>query len=584
MNPWFDLPSVLQSKVRAAASAVLGESTLDPDIRSADPRFGDFQSNGVLPYARSVRENPREIATRIIEKLAGDTELTDAASIELAGPGFINFRLKPDYLLRWLQVFSTDEDLRQGAGAFYHGKRVVVDFGSPNTAKQLHVGHIRSLVIGESICRLLNFCGADVVRDNHLGDWGTPYGKIFYAYRRFLDPVALESDPLEELERLYKQADLATREDPRALEEARSELVKLQAGDPESLALWERINTLTLEALQETYDRLGIRYDTVLGESFYRDKVDQVYRELSGAGIAEESDGALVVFHPEHPRYRTQPFIVRKSDGASNYATTDLATMLHRLESCRADMIIIVTDSRQGDHFEQLELTTRKWFAATGRAMPEFHHVTFGTILGEDGKAIKTRTGDPIRLKTLLDESRDRALRTVREKNPELPEEESLEIAEAVGIGAVIYADLSQNRTGDYVFTWDKVLSLEGNTAPYLQYAAARIHSIFRRSADGLDEDPGAASGFETPEELALARKIVAFVTVIQQTAESLRPHYLCTYLYELSGLFSSFYNANRVLVEVEAVRQRRLLLCRRVLLILETGLHLLGIRTMKRM
>ncbi|MEZ5276432.1 MAG: arginine--tRNA ligase [Opitutaceae bacterium] len=584
MSPWFDLPKILDGKVRLAATAVLGESELQPDIRPADPRFGDFQANGVLPYAKSVRQNPREIASRIIGKLTEDAELNDAVSIDLAGPGFINFRLKPAFLLKWLQTFSTEDDLRSGAGAFYHGKRVVVDFGSPNTAKQMHVGHIRSLVIGEAICRLLAFCGADVVRDNHLGDWGTPYGKIFYAYKRFLDPVALRDDPLEELERLYKQGDLATREDADALEEARGELVKLQAGDPESLALWERINTLTLEALQATYDRLGIHYDVVLGESFYRDKVDQVYHELTARAIAEESDGALVVFHPDHPRFKTQPFIVRKSDGASNYASTDLATMLYRLEHFRADMIIIVTDSRQGDHFEQLELTTRKWFAATGRSMPEFHHVTFGTILGEDGKAIKTRSGDPIRLKTLLNESRDRALQTVRSKSPDLPEAESLEIAEAVGIGAVIYADLSQNRTGDYVFSWDKLLSLEGNTAPYLQYAAARIHSIFRRSGDGLVEDPARASVFDTPEELALAGKIIAFVSIIQQTAASLRPHYLCTYLYELAGLFSSFYNANRVLVDEEDIRQRRLLLCRRVLLILETGLHLLAIRTMKRM
>lgn len=584
MDPWFDLASTLDLKIRTAAEAVLGDAGLEPDVRPADPRFGDFQANGVLPYAKRAKTNPRQVATRIVEQLALDPELQEAATIDLAGPGFINFRLKPAFLLEWLQAYSTEADLQRGADAFHHGKKVVVDFGSPNTAKQMHVGHIRSHVIGEAICRLLAFCGAEVIRDNHLGDWGTPYGKIFYAYRRYLNKETLESDPLEELERLYKQGDAATRENPEALEEARQELVRLQNGDAESLALWQKVNDLTLEALNSIYQRLGIRYDVVLGESFYRDKVDRVYQELTDIKVAEESDGALVVFHPEHPRFKTQPFIVRKSDGASNYAATDLATMLYRLDHFEADSIIIVTDSRQGDHFEQLELTTRKWFEQTDRRMPEFHHVTFGTILGGDGKAIKTRSGDPIRLKALLNEARDRAELVVREKNPELPKEEFESIAEAVGTGAILYADLSQNRTSDYVFSWEKLLSLEGNTAPYLQYAAARIHSIFRRAEGGPPEDASKADPFETPEELALAGKIIGFVSVIQQTASSLRPHYLCTYLYELAGVFSTFYSANRVLVDEEPVRQRRLLLCRRVLLILETGLHLLAIRTMKRM
>lgn len=584
MDPWFDLPTTLDRKIRKAAAAVLGDTELEPELRPADPRFGDFQANGVLPYSKRAKTNPRQIATRIVEQLSLDPELREVATVDLAGPGFINFRLTPAFLLKWLQAYSTEADLQRGADAFYHGRKVVVDFGSPNTAKQMHVGHIRSHVIGEAVCRLLAFCGAEVIRDNHLGDWGTPYGKIFYAYRRFLNKETLENDPLEELERLYKRGDAATREDPEAMEEARQELVRLQSGDAESLALWQRINDLTLEALNRIYQRLGIHYDVVLGESFYRDKVDRVYRELIDLKVAEESDGALVVFHPEHSRFKTQPFIVRKSDGASNYAATDLATMLYRLDHFEADTIIIVTDSRQGDHFEQLELTTRKWFERTGRRMPEFHHVTFGTILGEDGKAIKTRSGDPIRLKALLNEARDRSEKVVREKNPELPEDEVRSIAEAVGTGAILYADLSQNRTSDYVFSWEKLLSLDGNTAPYLQYAAARIHSIFRRAEDGPVEDASKAGGFETPEELALAAKIIAFVSVIQQTASSLRPHYLCTYLYELAGLFSTFYSANRVLVDEEPVRQRRLLLCRRVLLILETGLHLLAIKTMKRM
>jgi arginyl-tRNA synthetase len=584
MDPWYDLSNELETKVNQAAETVLDSISFAPDIRQADPRFGDFQANGVLPYAKSVRTNPREVATRIVEELKKDDTLAEAVTISIAGPGFINFKLTPEFLLRWLQTYTTEAALRREASSLYKGKKVVVDFGSPNAAKQMHVGHIRSIVIGEAICRLLSFSGASVIRDNHIGDWGTPFGKIFYAYKRFLDEDALKTDPLEELERLYRKGDDLTREDPEAMEEARNELVRLQGGDAESITLWEKITALSLDALQNIYNRLGVTYDFVLGESFYRKKVDAVYRELTEHGIAEESDGALVVFHPEHPRFRTQPFIVRKSDGASNYASTDLATMLYRLEHFQAEIIVILTDTRQDDHFEQLALTTARWFEKTGRTMPAFHHITFGTILGDDGKAIKTRSGDPIRLKRLLDEGVERALDLVHEKNPDLPPEEAKTIGEAVGIGAVIYADLSQNRSGDYIFSWKKLLSLDGNTAPYLQYASARIHSIFRRATPDLAEAPSKATAFETQEEIALASKIVAFVAVIQQTASTLRPHFLCTYLYELAGLFSSFYSANRVLVDDEPVCQRRLLLCRRVLLILETGLHLLSIKTLKRM
>jgi arginyl-tRNA synthetase len=348
--------------------------------------------------------------------------------------------------------------------------------------------------------------------------------------------------------------------------------------------LWEQVNRISMRALDGIYDRLQVRFDHYLGESFYRDKVEQVYGELTGLGLAVESDGALVVFHPEHPRFATQPFIIRKSDGASNYASTDLATMLYRLEHFRADGIIVVTDSRQQDHFEQLWLTTQKWFGATGRRLPEFQHITFGTILGEDGKAIKTRSGDPIRLKALLDEAEQRAFRVVTEKNPDLSEDLRRKVAEVVGIGAVVYADLSQNRTSDYVFAWDKLLSLDGNTAPYLLYACVRVASILRKLAPGQDVAPEQASVFDTPEEVALARKLAAFPSALDQAVSTWRPHFVSNYLYDLAGCFSTFYNANRVLVDDAAVRSRRLLLCRRTLLILRTGLHLLSIRTLEEM
>jgi arginyl-tRNA synthetase len=578
-NPAHDLDAAL----RSAAEAVGLEPGFHPELRPADPRHGDFQANGVLGYAKARRLNPRQVATQLVAALPAACR--EAFAAEIAGPGFINFHLKPATLLAWLEAYDSAEHLKTGAAALYTGQGYVVDYGSPNTAKQMHVGHIRSILIGEAICRLLEFCGARVVRDNHLGDWGTQFGKILFGYKHFLDRAALERDPLEEFERLYKAADAACKADPAALEEARLELVRLQNGDADAVALWQRVNQLSLDTLNAIYTRLDVRYDHFLGESFYRDQVERVYRELTAAGLAVESEGALVVFHPEHPRFATQPFIVRKSDGASNYATTDLATMAYRVEHFAADGVIIVTDARQSDHFEQLWLTTQKWFAQAGRRLPRFEHVTFGTILGEDGKAIKTRSGDPIKLQALLDEAAERAFALVSEKSPELPEAERRAIAEAVGVGAVRYADLAQNRSSDYVFSWEKILAFEGNTAPYLLYAVTRIHSIFRRAQlDPAAAATAGASAPETPGEIALARKLVGFATVLNLTTAQLRPHYLCTYLFDLAGEFSSFYAADKVIVEEPAVRARRLLLCARTLLVLETGLRLLGLRPLTRM
>jgi arginyl-tRNA synthetase len=316
----------------------------------------------------------------------------------------------------------------------------------------MHVGHLRSAVIGESIARLLAFSGARVIRDNHIGDWGTQFGKLIWACKRHLNEAALKEDPIEEFERVYKIGNAAAEADPAVMEEARAELVRLQQGEPDSLAQWRRINEASMAAFQRIYDRLGIRFDETLGESFYNDKVPAVYRELSEAGLAQESEKALVVFHPEHPRFKTQPFIIRKSDGAANYATTDLATILYRAEHFKAVMALYVVDKRQADHFEQLFLTARKWFEKTGRALPRLEHVDFGTVLGEGGKPLKTRSGDNIRLKDLLDEACERAFALVTEKSPEFPEEERRAISEIVGVGSVQYADLSQNRSSDYVF------------------------------------------------------------------------------------------------------------------------------------
>ncbi len=585
MNVTFNLAAELDAVLKAAAqNAGLEADAFSPDVRTADPRHGDFQANGVLAYAKSRKLNPRATAEELLSALPAD--LHQQCEIAIAGPGFINFSLKPQTLLAWLSKHDNEEHLKAAASAFYKGQHYVVDYSSPNTAKQLHVGHIRSMVIGEAICRLLSFCGASVVRDNHIGDWGTQFGKLIWGYKTLRNEAELARDPLEELERIYKAADAATKSDEKALDAARAELVKLQQGDSENLRLWEQIIALSSGAFRQTYDRLDIKFDHELGESFYNDKLPRIYAEMQETGLATESQGALVVFHPEHPRFKTQPFIIRKSDGASNYATTDLATMLYRSEHFTADAIIILTDTRQGDHFEQLWITTQKWFAAKDYKLPRFEHVSFGSILGEDGKAIKTRSGDPVKLLSLLDEAVERAFKLVTEKSPDLPETDRKVIAETVGIGAVRYADLAQNRSSDYVFNWEKILSFDGNTAPYLLYAVSRVHSIFRKLNLNPQDDAAIthASAPETTAEITMARKLLGLPAVLNNTTAQLRPHFLCTYLYELAGTFSSFYAAEKVLVDDPGVRARRLLLCARTLLFLETGLHLLGLRTLTRM
>ncbi|WP_414663311.1 arginine--tRNA ligase [Horticoccus sp. 23ND18S-11] len=591
MHVSFNLAADLDQALKAAATAagLADADAFAPEVRTADPRHADFQANGVLGYAKARKLNPRATAEALVRALPAD--LATHYTITIAGPGFINFTLAPATLLAWLRAYDSAAQLKAGAAAAHAGQTWVVDYSSPNTAKQMHVGHLRSAVIGEAICRLLEFTGARVVRDNHLGDWGTQFGKLIYGYKRWVDPVALKNDAIEELERLYKLGNNATPEGSPELDEARRELVKLQTGDPENVALWQTFSEVSLAAFQQIYDRLGIRFDHNLGESFYNDKVDRVYRELSETALAENSEGALVVFHDEHPRFsrhaeRPNPFMVRKADGASGYASTDLATALYRTEHFKADGIVVVTDFRQADHFEQLFLTVRKWFAAKKYRVPELHHVTFGAVTGEDGKALKTRSGDVIKLKALLDEAVERALAIVSEKNPDLPEAERSEIARIVGIGAVQYADLSQNRSSNYVFSWDKMLALDGNTAPYLLYAVARIHSIFRKAGVAPDDraTESAVAPLETPAELALARKLTKFPDAIRIASETLRPHYLSLYLFELAGDYSFFNNSDKVLVDDPGVRARRLLLCARTLLMLETGLNLLGLRTLTRM
>lgn len=586
MQIWFHPAREIQVKAGEIARKTFGEG-FDASVRAADPRFADFQINGALPYAKAAKSNPRQIAQKFLDALGASGEFDNSlVEISIAGPGFLNFKLTPLFLREWLAKYKGADSLKDAAKSFVNGKKIVIDFPSPNTAKQMHVGHLRPMVIGEAIQRLLRFCGADMTCDNHIGDWGTNFGILIYGIKSqnyHLD--ASNPSALEDLEQLYKTGSAKAKESPEAADAARDELVKLQNGDPENTALWREIIKVSQVSFDKTYARMGITIDVTLGESFYRDKVERIYNELSEIGLAEENQGALVVFLKDHERFKTQPFIIRKKDGASNYASTDLATVLYRVEHFGAQEIIYVTDGRQQDHFQQLFLTVGKWFDAKGYRKPELRHVWFGTILGEDGKAIKTKSGEPVRLKALLDEAVARALKIVQTKTPDMPESEAMNIAETVGVAALRYADLSQNRTSDYTFSWDKMLAFDGNTAPYLLYAVARIHSIFRKLGlspdDNFEKD---AAALETPQEIELARKLIALPNVFDLTLSELRPHHLCGYLYELAGTFSTFYNANKVIVDDPATQNKRLMLCARALAFMETGLRLLGIEPLKKM
>lgn len=586
MEIWFHPAKAIAALTKNAAQAAGFDADFDPVIRPADPKFGDFQANGALQYAKARRENPRAAGEKLLAAIQSSPEF-DKQLVEtsIAGPGFVNFKLTKKFLGKWLAKYRGEAELRAAAKQFYGGRKTVIDYPSPNTAKQMHVGHLRPMLIGEAVKRLLKFCGADIVTDNHIGDWGTNFGILIYGIKTSgykLDPE--NENSLEELEQMYKRGSALAKADPAAADAARAELVKLQNGDPENVALWNKINEVSSASFARMYKRMGLTIDYTLGESFYRDKVGRIYKELTECGIAEENQGALVVFLHEHERFKTQPFIIRKSDGASNYASTDLATLLYRVEHFGAEEVVYVTDGRQQDHFQQLFMTAVKWFGCKGYKLPKLRHVWFGTILGEDGKAIKTKSGEPVRLKALLDEAVARAKKILLEKNPDTPQDEADKIAETVGVAALRYADLSQNRTNDYLFSWDKLLAFDGNTAPYLLYAVARMHSIFRKLDISPDADFSAASEIETEQEIALARKLVALPAVFELTLAELRPHYLCTYLYELAGIFSTFYNANKVIVDDESVKARRLMLCSRTMRVLEAGLRVLGIEPLEKM
>ena len=522
-----------------------------------------------MSLAKERKTNPRGLAAEIVAKL--DVSAS-CEKVEIAGPGFLNFRLKTGAIEQTLQSqHPSHQPFVQPAS---RPRTIVIDFSSPNVAKPMHVGHIRSTILGDSLARTLRLLGHKVITDNHIGDWGTQFGMLIVGWKRHLNQTALKTDPIAEMERLYKLVN----GDSAAVEDARQELVKLQRGDPENLAIWREMIALSQSQFDTIYRRLGIRFDHTLGESFYNPRLQRIVDDLTKAGLAQESEGAKVIFFPDDPQLKENPAIIRKSDGGFNYTTTDLATLEHRLQTWHPNEIIYVTDGRQQLHFRQLFAAFRRWQTD---ANVKLAHVWFGSILGEDGRPFKTRAGETVKLADLLDEGQERALAAVTEKNPDLPEAQRREIARVVGIGAVKYADLLPNRQTDYVFSWEKMLALNGNTAPYLQYAYTRIRSIFRKGE--VSEARGAIRLTE-PAELALAKHLLNLGLVLEAVADEYRPNFLCNYLYELAGHFTTFYEACPILKAEPATRSSRLVLAELTGRVLKQGLDVLGIETLEQM
>ena len=565
-------PEILADAVERALRMVIGSENAGPAIirPCADPKFGDYQANGVMAIAKRLKQNPRALAEKVIAELQL-SDISEPATV--AGAGFINFRLTPSFVAKHIAAAAIDN--RLGVPTVAKPKTVIIDFGSPNVAKPMHVGHVRSTIIGDCLARVLRFLGHHVITDNHLGDWGTQFGMLLVGWKRFRNDDALQQDAIGELERLYKYVN--AHEELR--DEAKAELVKLQQGDPENRAIWQNLIDLSMREFNKTFRRLGVAFDHTLGESFYDPLLKEVVEELKRLHLARESEGAIGIFFEDDPELKNAPpLLIQKADGAFLYGTTDMATLQYRINEWHPDEIIYVTDARQQLHFKQVFAAARKWW----KNPPDLRHVYFGTVLGEDGKPLKARGGTSVKLSDLLDEAEERALAVVTEKNPNLSPEERQQIASAVGIGAVKYADLSQNRTTDYIFSWPKMLAMNGNTAPYMQYAYVRVQSIFRKA--GATQADIAIVSLEHAAELDLAKHILRFPETLHAVAEDDKPNWLTGYLYDLTGKFSAFYENCPVLQSEEPLRSSRLLLCRLTADVIKRGLNLLGIEVIEQM
>ena len=553
------------------AAGIGGSAIVLQPAKNAD--FGDFQINGVMGAAKQAKQNPRELAQKVADALAGNAVIESA---EVAGPGFINLRLNADFLAKNLQTALNNS--RFGVAEAADKKTVVIDYSSPNLAKEMHVGHLRSSIIGDSLNRVLSYLGHKVIAQNHVGDWGTQFGMLV-AYMVAQQQENAEFE-LADLEQFYRNAKIRFDEDEAFADTAREYVVKLQGGDEAVLALWRQFVAVSLQHAQAVYDTLGLKLtpDDVAGESKYNDDLQTVVDDLSAKGLAVDDDGAKVVFLEEFKNKEGEPaaYIVQKSGGGFLYSTTDLACIRDYVGRLKGDRLLYVVDHRQGLHFEQLFTTSRKAGYLPENVQAEF--IGFGTMMGKDGKPFKTRSGDTVKLVDLLDEAVERATALVQSKNAGLDEKQAAEIGRTVGIAAVKYADLSKNRSSDYVFDWEAMLSFEGNTAPYLQYAYTRVQSVMRRAGEWNQQ---AAVVLDAPLEKQLAVELLKFEDVLQSVAETSYPHYLAGYLYQVATLFSRFYEACPILKAEGASRETRLQLAKLTGDTLKQGLDLLGIDTL---
>lgn len=578
-----NIKQLLSEKTKAAMIAVgLPADTNTAVTQSTKLEFGDYQINGAMAAAKLLKTNPRALAEQLLQQL----DLTELAEkVEIAGPGFINVTLRKDWLAAQLQPALLDS--RLGVSANTAPQKVVVDYSAPNLAKEMHVGHLRSTIIGDAVVRALEFWGDDVIRQNHMGDWGTQFGMLIaHLEDKLVAGVDLETVALADLEDFYREAKKRFDDEAGFADKSRDYVVKLQSGDSHCQKLWQLFIDTSVKHSEEVYRALNVTlgHAHIKPESAYNPMLQPIVDALKASGLAVEDQGALVVFLHElaDKEGNPSPFIIQKTGGGFLYATTDLAACQYRSLDLQVDRIIIFTDARQALHFKQVELVARK--AGLLRAETGYEHCPFGTMMGEDGKPFKTRTGGTVKLAELLEEAVVRAKAVVEQKSTELSADEIAEVARKVGIGAVKFADLSKNRTSDYIFSWDSMLSFEGATAPYLQYAYTRVRSILRRAEVAADFN--AALQLVEVQEKQLALKTLQFEETLQQVIKDAQPNLLCNYLYELASLYMTFYEACPILKEGTdpAVRDSRLMLSIGVSRLLAQGLDLLGIEVMERM
>jgi arginyl-tRNA synthetase len=576
-----NIQALLSEKVSHALIAAGAPADCEPQVRqSAKIQFGDYQANGVMAVAKKLGMAPRQLAEQVLSHL----DLNGIANkVEIAGPGFINIFLDPAFLAANVSQALSSERL---GVAQPQAQTIVVDYSAPNVAKEMHVGHLRSTIIGDAAVRTLEFLGHKVIRANHVGDWGTQFGMLIAWLEKQQQENAGEM-ALADLEGFYREAKKHYDEDEAFAERARSYVVKLQGGDEYFRQMWRQLVDITMSQNQITYDRLNVTLtrDDVMGESLYNPMLPGIVADLKAQGLAVESEGATVVFLDEYKNKEGEPMgvIIQKKDGGYLYTTTDIACAKYRYETLHADRVLYYIDSRQHQHLMQAWTIVRKAGYVPG-SVPLEHHM-FGMMLGKDGKPFKTRAGGTVKLADLLDEALERARRLVAEKNPDMPADELEKLANAVGIGAVKYADLSKNRTTDYIFDWDNMLAFEGNTAPYMQYAYTRVLSVFRKAE--IDERALAAAPVIITEdrEAQLAARLLQFEETLTVVAREGTPHVMCAYLYDLAGLFSGFYEHCPILsAESEETRNSRLKLAQLTAKTLKTGLDTLGIETVERM